>query len=66
MSIYPFLKLQPVDVDDDATSSDLNYYEPDDVIDLTSDIDEETLDAEWDQVIHDFNADADKIDFDQA
>jgi hypothetical protein len=57
MSIYNFLQLQPVDPHDDGTTSDLDEYEHDETIDLQNDIDEQTLDAAWDQILKDIHKD---------
>ena len=37
MSLYEYLQLQPVDIQDDGTTSELDAYAEDDVIDLSSD-----------------------------
>ncbi len=57
MSIYNYLQLQPVDPQDDGTTSDLDQYAQDEAFDLNSDIDEQELDTAWDQVIKDLEKD---------
>ena len=57
MSLYNYLKLQPIDPQDDGSVSDLDAYEEDETIDLSEDIDEETLDKEWARVIDDIHGD---------
>lgn len=57
MTIYNYLQLQPVDPQDDGTTSDLDEYEQDETIDLQHDIDEETLDDAWNKIIEDFHKD---------
>ncbi|MDB5161633.1 MAG: hypothetical protein JWM52_141 [Candidatus Saccharibacteria bacterium] len=57
MTIYNYLQLQPVDPQDDGTTSDLDQYPQDETIDLNSDIDEQTLDESWDKVIKDLQKD---------
>ena len=63
MSIFQYLQLQPVDPKDDGTVSDLDMYDQDETIDLNEDIDEQTLESEWQKVIEDLETDPDKIDF---
>ena len=63
MSIFQYLQLQPVDPKDDGTVSDLDTYDQDETIDLNEDIDEQTLESEWQKVIEDLETDPDKIDF---
>jgi len=63
MSIFQYLQLQPVDPKDDGTISDLDEYVHDETIDLEDEIDEQTLDAEWQKVIDDLHSDPDKIEF---
>jgi hypothetical protein len=64
-SIYQYLQLQPVDPQDDGTVSDLDQYQQDEVIDLNEDIDEQTLEHEWQQVLDDYKSDPDKISFNE-
>ena len=63
MSIFQYLQLQPVDPKDDGTVSDLDTYDQDETIDHNEDIDEQTLESEWQKVIEDLETDPDKIDF---
>jgi hypothetical protein len=63
MSIFQYLQLQPVDPKDDGTISDLDEYAQDETIDLNEDIDEQTLETEWQKVIEDLQTDPDKIEF---
>jgi hypothetical protein len=55
MTLFPYLQLQPIDPQDDGTISDLDKYEEDEVIDLTSDTDGETLEREWDEITNDMH-----------
>ena len=55
MTLFPYLKLQPIDPQDDGTISDLDKYEEDEVIDLTIDTDGETLEREWDEITNDLH-----------
>lgn len=64
-SIYQYLQLQPVDPQDDGTVSDLDEYQQDEVIDLNEDIDEQTLENEWQQVLDDYKSDPDKLSFNE-
>ncbi|MFZ2126235.1 MAG: hypothetical protein WAV04_01870 [Candidatus Microsaccharimonas sp.] len=63
MSIYNYLQLQPVDPQDDGTVSDLDEYAQDETIDLTQDIDEQTLDEAWNRITEDFKSDPEKLNF---
>ncbi len=63
MSIFNYLQLQPVDPKNDGSVSDLDEFQHDEVIDLTEDIDEATLDASWNAVIDDLQQDPDKLTF---
>lgn len=63
MSIFNYLKLQPVEQTEDGTVSELDTYDEDEVIDLQEDIDEKTLDAAWKKIIDDLEEDPDKIKF---
>lgn len=63
MSIFNYLQLQPVDPKNDGSVSDLDEFQHDEVIDLTEDIDEATLDASWNAVIEDLQQDPDKLTF---
>lgn len=49
-----YLQLQPVEPDDDGTSSSpLDDYQHDDDIDLLHDVDGEALKAAWEHIIED-------------
>ena len=50
MSFYEYLKLQPIEPQDDGTISDLDRYMEDDVIDLSQDEDGETLMRQIDEM----------------
>lgn len=50
MSLFQYLKLQPIDPQDDGTVSDLDTYMEDETIDLTSDEDGEVLAREWEEI----------------
>ena len=50
MSLFPYLELQPIDIQEDGSVSDLDKYEIDDVIDLSADTDGETLDNMWSEI----------------
>ncbi len=50
MSLFQYLKLQPIDPQDDGTTSDLDQYSEDEIIDLTEDEDGEQLVREWDEI----------------
>jgi len=63
MSIYNYLQLQPVDPQDDGTTSDLDEYAQDETIDLTQDIDEQALDEAWNRITEDFKSDPEKLNF---
>lgn len=56
MSIFNYLQLQPVDPQDDGTTSDLDEYAEDEVIDLTQDEDGEVLAQEWAEIEKDLHA----------
>ena len=62
MSIFNFLQLQPVEPTDDGSVSELDQYEQDDTIDLTQDITEQELEANFENLLHD---DTDQILFSQ-
>jgi len=63
MSILQYLQLQPVEPTDDGTTSPLDDYQRDDVIDLNDDIDEEALEESWTKVLEDLDEDPDKLSF---
>lgn len=51
-----YLQLQPVEPDDDGTSSSpLDDYQHDDVIDLSDDVDGESLLESWQHIVDDTN-----------
>ena len=55
MSLFPYLQLQPIDPQDDGTISDLDKYEEDEVIDLSSDTDGDTLEQAWEKITQDLH-----------
>jgi len=57
MSSYQYLQLQPVEPDVDE--SPLDDYSQDEIIDLTDDDDETTLDRKWAQVMGTLDIDSD-------
>jgi hypothetical protein len=57
MSIFQYLQLQPVDPQDDGTTSDLDEFKPDEKIDLTADVSEQELDDLWNKVTKDLEKD---------
>lgn len=62
-NIFKYLQLQPVDPTNDGTTSPLDEYEHDEMINLDADIDENVLDQAWSAVINDLDSDADRINF---
>jgi hypothetical protein len=56
MTLFPYLQLQPIDPQEDGTISDLDKYEEDEVIDLSTDMDGETLEQEWDAITKDLHS----------
>lgn len=50
MSLFQYLKLQPVEPTDDGSVSDLDNYAQDDTIDLSHDEDGEVLAHEWEEI----------------
>ena len=50
LPLLRYLKLQPIDPQDDGSVSDLDTYDEDEVIDLSQDEDGETLLQEWDEI----------------
>lgn len=60
MSIFPFLKLQPIEPTDDGTVSELDSYEQDDTIDLVNDITEQELEENFARLL---SSDDDQITF---
>lgn len=59
MSLFNYLQLQPIDPQDDGTTSDLDEYTPDETIDLSGDADGEELAREWEEIEKDLHASAD-------
>ncbi len=58
MSLLQYLKLQPVEPNDDGTSnSPLDEYAQDEVINLNDDLDEQTLDEAWNNIVKDIEQD---------
>jgi hypothetical protein len=58
MSLLKYLKLKPVEPNDDGTSSSpLDDYAQDEVIDLNDDLDEQALDAAWNNIVKDIEQD---------
>lgn len=55
MPIIPYLQLQPIDPQDDGSVSDLDAYEQDEVIDLSTDTSGEDLIREWDEIEHELH-----------
>jgi len=53
MSLFPYLQLQTIDPQDDGTVSDLDKFEEDETIDLSSDTDGEELQLEWEKITND-------------
>lgn len=56
MSLFPYLQLQPIDPQDDGTTSDLDEFAQDETIDLTQDEDGETLMQEWEAISNDLHS----------
>ena len=56
MQIFNYLQLQPVDPQDDGTTSDLDEYDHDETIDLSGDADGEELAREWEEIEKDLHA----------
>ena len=56
MSLFPYLQLQTIDPQDDGTISDLDKYEEDETIDLTSDPDGESLESSWQHILEDLHS----------
>lgn len=55
MSVFQYLKLQPIDPQDDGTTSLLDEFSEDETIDLTQEADGEELIREWDEIEHDLH-----------
>ena len=56
MSVYQYLKLQPVDPQDDGTVSDLDLYEQDETIDLNEDTENVDIVTAWEKLERDMHA----------
>ncbi len=64
MSELQYLQLQPVEPNDDGTStSPLDDYARDDNITLDDDIDEDELEESWDHIVQDIEKDPDWFNF---
>ncbi len=50
MTTLPYLQLQPIDPQDDGTTSPLDDYQQDETIDLNEEIDETTFEQKWDAI----------------
>ncbi|MES2630867.1 MAG: hypothetical protein V4611_02840 [Patescibacteria group bacterium] len=61
MSLFPYLQLQPIDPQDDGTISDLDKYEEDEVIDLSSDTDGDVLAQAWEKITKDLHDEITKL-----
>jgi hypothetical protein len=64
MSLFSYLQLQPIDPQDDGTTSDLDTFDEDETIDLTQDADGEELIHEWEQIERDLHDSAGIADHD--
>ena len=56
MSVYQYLKLQPVDPQDDGSVSDLDLYEQDETIDLDEDTENIDIVTAWEKLERDMHA----------
>lgn len=64
MSLLQYLKLQPVEPNDDGSSdSPLDSYTPDEMITLDNYIDGIELEHEWDQIVQDIESDPEWFKF---
>lgn len=58
MPLLQYLQLQPLEPDDDGTSSSpLDDYPQDDTIDLSSDVSEQELEESWNNIVKDIEQD---------
>ncbi|MDB5167420.1 MAG: hypothetical protein JWN26_565 [Candidatus Saccharibacteria bacterium] len=58
MSLLQYLKLQPLEPNDDGTSSSpLDDYAQDESISLDDDLDEQALDEAWNNIVKDIEQD---------
>lgn len=55
MSVFQYLQLQPIDPQDDGTTSALDEFAQDETIDLTQEADGEELIREWDEIERDLH-----------
>ena len=56
MSVYQYLKLQPVDPQDDGSVSDLDLYEQDETIDLDEDTENIDIVTAWEKLERDMHS----------
>lgn len=67
MTQLQYLQLQPVEPNDDGTSSSpLDDYVHDDTIDLSDDVDANTLEMSWQEIVNDIEQHADESVLDAA
>jgi len=60
MSIFQYLQLQPLEADEDGNSSSaLDDYARDDTIDLTQDVDAQSLASSWQHIVDDLELEPD-------
>lgn len=57
MSLFQYLKLQPIDPQDDGTVSELDQFAEDDTIDLSQDEDGEVLVRKLEEMSRDMHSD---------
>lgn len=55
-SVFHYLKLQPVDPQDDGSISDLDQYAQDETIDLNEEFEGAEIMSAWDQIERDMHA----------
>lgn len=64
MPLLQYLQLQPLEPDDDGTSSSpLDDYAQDETIDLSHDVDEKALEQTWDSIVKDIEKDPEWFNF---
>ncbi len=64
MSLLQYLKLQPLEPNDDGSSnSPLDNYAQDDSISLTDDFDAQALDQAWNSIVKDIEQDPEWFSF---
>lgn len=56
MSLFEYLKLQPIEPQDDGSLSALDQFAEDETIDLTQEASGEELALEWDKIEKDMHA----------